>query len=150
MGWEWSLFGALGVGVGILFWALALFVFLAAPSRRLNKVLGLTFLCNGVNVGCGSGLMYLASERQDAFAFQIVAYVCFIGSIALYSVFLGMALNTPLVAPFRTRAWKIAMIGAVVVAQVLLLTRTSWFSTGMYDPVYGTWENVGGPGSTSL
>ncbi len=150
MGWEWSLVGALGVGVGLLFWALALFVFLAAPSRRLNKILGLTFFCNGVNAGCGSGLMYLVSEYQYGFAFQIVAYAAFIGSIALYSVFLGMALNTPLVAPFRTRVWKIGMIGAVVVAETLLLTRTSWFSRGLYDPGYGTWENSGGPGSSAL
>ena len=139
-----------GLLLGTLNLALAALVFLAGPDRNVNRLLASLLLLNGINITSGAGLMYLIDDYASAFGFQMVAYVCLAGSLTAYPIFMGTALRTPLVAPFRWWPARLVFIGVTVAAIYLILSNPILFSTGLFRPSYGAWENAGGIGSVAL
>jgi hypothetical protein len=150
MSWAWSGFGVLGTTLALLYAVLAVVVYAVGPRRTINRWLSLFLFLNAANVGAGGGLMYLATDYETSYAFQITAYAGGIASLMCYVAFVARAIPSPLVTWARSPI-ALAVLGVVTLAaEVTLFARTDLFSKGLYRASYGTWENQGGPLANSM
>lgn len=145
MGWAWNPI-TLGAWIsGSLTFALAAFVYAAAPRNAANRFLSLALACEALLQVLNYGLMYSLTDAADAYASQIAGFVAFALSLLFYVLFLG-TLRTPWTRPLGSRAgrWVVAVAGAsLAVTQVVA---DHWVFVGVYAVSYAPWEGMPGTG----
>lgn len=144
---SWSWWGAPGVLVMGLSWALAVVALRAAPGRRLNRLLAWLLFLEGAYTGTNVGLILFVEGKSAA---EVVSLVGLVTQIALplqYLLFLGEALRTPLTRPFRGRRASVLIAGATIFLSSVALLRPTLFLTEVVPSELGHW-NYGfqGPG----
>lgn len=136
--------------VGILEMSLGIFVYFVAPERKLNRYLGAFLFLTGMGTGLGSGLMYMVTDYNVAYAAQLLTYHGMPYAQVCYALFIGLALRTPLTAPFRHRAAPWILFAYAIATDLLIYAEPELFSRGLHQTVYGAWENNGGPVSRAF
>lgn len=131
----WALPGLLALPVA---WAAAVVVFRTASHRELNRRLSCLLLLEGTWLG--GTAFFLVEDPGIALAIGIVAVGAMVALPFQYLSFLGVALDTPLVAPFRSRLafWFLAAGGLGAAGWVLLSPAT--FIGELYSPPWATWN----------
>lgn len=131
----WALPGLLAIPAA---WTAAIVVFRTAPHRSLNRRLAFLLLLEGCWIG--GTAFFLVEDPSLAFALATVAMAAMSALPFQYLAFLGVALDTPLVAPFRSRIafWILALGSAGVATWVLLSPST--FAGELYSPSWATWN----------
>lgn len=137
---SWSWWGAPGVLVMGLAWALAVVALRAAPGRRLNRLLALLLFLEGAYTGTNVGLILFVEGQLAA---EVVALVGLFTQIALpiqYLLFLGEALRTPLTRPLRGRRVTVLIAVATILLASFALLRPELFQSGVAPSDLGHWN----------
>ncbi len=142
-----SWWGAPGVLVTGLAWALAVVALRAAPGRRLNRLLAWLLVLEGAYTGTNVGLIFFVEGRTAAEAVSLVGLFTQIALPLQYLLFLGEALRTPLTRPFRGR-WASALVTIATLGLAgFALLRPSLFLTDVFPSHLGQWNySFQGPG----
>ncbi|MFV1988459.1 MAG: hypothetical protein ACC682_14350 [Gemmatimonadota bacterium] len=116
----------------------AIVVLRAAPDRMLNRRLFAVLFVEGT--WAASGVFFTIESPA---AFMTVASVGVAAMAALpfqYLSFLGVALETELIKPFRSRAafWILAALSVIAAGALLLFPRV--FLGELYSPPWATWN----------
>ena len=135
----WAIPGILGVALAA---ALAAVVYRAGPRRPLNRALALLLAADAVDWGALVGAQ-LTDDPATAFAWVMVHFVADIGVIGAYLVFVGLALDTPLARPFRTRPGRSIVLGTCALAAAVIVLRPGLVLVGAehtgrdFYPIFG-------------
>jgi len=127
-----------GLVAGLFAWGAAAVLLRAASGRSLNRRLAAVLLLEGLWML--SSIFFLVESPA---VFMWIAAVGVAAMAALpfqYLSFLGVALHTSLVAPFRRRAafWGFAAMSATAAGALLLFPRA--FLGDLYSPGWATWN----------
>ena len=111
-----------------------------APRRTLNLHLGVLLILEGVQLGCTLGFLFFFENRELVQAFATCGTVATIALPFQYLSFLAVALKTPLVAPFQSRAAFVVLGMASVIGGTLVLTNSQMFISELYSPDFAPWN----------
>lgn len=138
MNWTWwGVPGTLALLVGVVAAVIAL---RTAPQRVLNQRLATVLLLDGVFVGCGGGLLFFFESRQAVVVVSIIATTALVALPFQYLAFLGAALDSRLVASFRSRRALLALDTASAAAVAAVLMVPHRFVTAPYSPGWAPWN----------
>lgn len=131
----WALPGLVSSAFAI---SAAIILFRAAPDRSLNRRLAVVLLLEGL--WSSAGIFFLVESTA---VFMVIAAIG-VGAMAAlpfqYLSFLGVALDTLLVRPFRSRAAFLVLAGLSVLAATALLLFPRVFIGELYSPSWATWN----------
>lgn len=137
---SWSWWGAPGVLVMGLAWALAVVALRAGPGRRLNRLLAWLLVLEGAYTGTNVGLILFVEGRSAAVLVSLVGLVTQIALPLQYLLFLGEALRTPLTRPFRGRRVTALLAVATVLLSIFALARPELFLSDVAPSELGHWN----------
>ena len=138
--WTWA--GIPGTFAFIAAWSCAIVALRIAPGRPLNRMLGLILVLEGLFAGGMMGLLFLFEEPS------IVVALVTIGSAAAaalpfqYLSFLAIALDSPLVKPFRSRIAMILLGFLSFFAVTLVFVFPERFFSELYRPGWAPWNSL--------
>lgn len=106
-------YAVVGIAAMLALWGVGLTVLAAGPRRLANRAIAAYGLVGGTAVGT-LRILYVVNDRgiAELLATSSSASQCAIPFVYLF--FLGAALDTPLVAPFRARAGRIALAALAI------------------------------------
>lgn len=142
----WNPWGVLGLVVVVATTALAWLVYRAGPSRPINRSLALLVVAEGVLVtACDDGVGLFFRRAGDYYSVAQVHASAHIALPFLYLIFLGRALDTPLVAPLKHRAATLVLLLMLAAAEAYRFLEPARFVPGLAEPWYAPWGFVPGP-----
>ena len=134
----WTPWAVPGILTLLVAWSAAVVLLRTAPGRSLNRRLAFVLFLEGLWLG---GTFFFMVE--DPKVFLLIAAIA-VGAMAAlpfqYLSFLGVALDTRLVAPFRSRTAFILMGIASAAAGLAILVSPSTFLGDLYSPAWATWN----------
>lgn len=137
-GLTWTPWAVPGILNLLVAWSAAIVLLRTAPRRSLNRRLAFVLFLEGVWLG---GSVFFMIESQHLFLVQAAIAVAAMAALPFqYLSFLGVALDTRLVAPFRSRTAFILLGVASVVAGLAVLLSPSTFMGEPYSPPWATWN----------
>lgn len=139
MGLTWTLWRVPAFLAGLTAWAEAVIVARTAPERSLNQRLALLLFLEGTATTLGA----VAFMIQDPGTFRVVeaAALAFMATLPFqYPAFLAVAVDSPLVRPFRSRTAFGLLALCSVVAAAWLLASPNTFMGRLYAPSWATWN----------
>lgn len=138
MGLTWTWWALPAIVGALTAWSAAVVLLRTASGRSLNRRLATVLFLEGVWLS--AGIFFLVEDRG---AFMAIAAIG-VGAMAAlpfqYLSFLSVALETPLVAPFRSRTALVALSVLSMLAFASLLIRTDLFIGELYSPPWATWN----------
>jgi hypothetical protein len=137
---SWSWWGFASLVTLVVAWTAAIIVLRTRPDRPVNRRLFVVLALEGVFVGCSSGIIFLVESEATAFALGAIATATMVALVPQYLAFLAGSLQTPLVAPFRSRPAVAALAVASVAGAGLVLVQADAFITAPYRPSWATWN----------
>lgn len=144
----WNGWGALRLLVGIVAVVLAVVVFRARPSAFRNRVLAGALVTEGLAFAC-AGLLLMATEMRDAYGVIAVYMALHPAALFLYLAFAG-TLASPLAAPLRPRAVRLALVGLAIASVFVVVARMPSFAVRVYPVWFADWEVLFGPDYLAL
>ena len=114
---QWTHWSIPGLAVGALALTVAVVVLRTHGPRRLSRELALLLLFDGVFLGLANGVIFLVEDPGAARTLSIVAMSAGVAIPFQYLRFLGVSLNTPLVAPLKSR-WGSYLLGAIILTGI--------------------------------
>lgn len=136
----WSFWGVPGTLTCVVAWAAAVVVLRTSPDRSVNRRLaGLLFL-EGLFLATAVGAIFFVESEAAVRVLSVVSTASLVASSVQYLAFLGISLQTPLVAPFRSRRafWLLMATGAAGVTAVIV--RPDAFVSDPYAPGWAPWN----------
>lgn len=125
----WSLWGVPGVLSTLVAWTAALVVWRTGPARRVNRRLAALLLLEGMWLTGSVGVLFFLESREAVRVVSVLGVATLVTLPFVYLAFLGTALETPLVRPFRSdRAFVLLILLAGGAAAVVLLRPGSFLS----------------------
>jgi hypothetical protein len=121
-------------------WTAGGIVLQTRPDRPVNRRLFIVLGLEGLFIGCSSGVVFLVTSPQIAFALGAIATATMVALVPQYLSFLAGSLQTPLVAPFRSRTSVLLLAFASVTGAVLVLIFAGDFITQPYRPAWAHWN----------
>lgn len=131
MGLAWTAWALPYLVSGLLSGSAAVFIYAVAPRRDLNRALSLT-LFFGAAIQLGYVLGMMSTSAADAYAFAVLSQMCKGVVVPLYLVFLGAALDTPIVRPLRLRAVRIGLVASAPLLAASVVVRPDLFVGGPF------------------
>jgi len=139
MGLTWTSWALPGLLTGLTAWTEAIVVARTAPERSLNRRLTVLLFLEG----CASTLGAVSFLVEDPGTFRLVVSVSLAMLATLpfqYPAFLAVAVESPLVRPFRSRrAYGLLALGSAGSA-VWLVASPDTFMGALYSPGSATWN----------
>jgi hypothetical protein len=136
---SWNWWAVPGTLTLLVAWTAAAVVYRTAPERSANRRLATVLVLDGVFMGMVGPLFFFDSPA-------VVRGFAVAGSAAMaalpfqYLAFLGAALDTPLVAPFRSRRAFYALSAGSVLAAAGVLAFPDLVVTAPYQPGWAPWN----------
>lgn len=123
-------------------WVVAALAYATAPRRAVNRLLALVLFFEGAGLGLGGVLGFSLTAREWFVASTILGNMCIAALVPLYPAFLGVALDTPLVRPFRPRGAQAALLATAVLFAATYAAAPGLFIAGVRaDPAgVSTWS----------
>ncbi len=140
MALTWTWWGVPGLLAFLAAWAAAGIALRIAPHRTLNRRLAMLLLLEGLWAGAAFGFVLFLREPE------LVPVIATLGAAAVvalpyqYVSFLAVALNAPLLGPFRSRRSRLILDGLSVVSMVVVFARPAWFVLDVYSPGWAGWN----------
>ena len=130
----WSWWGVPGTFGLIAAWCCAIVAFRTAPKRALNRRLSLILLLEGAFVAGHLGLLFFFENQAIVTALMTLGMAGRFALLFQYLAFLAIALDTPLVAPFRTPLAKNVLNAASVLGAIFVFARAELFFSELHNP----------------
>jgi len=121
-------------------WAAALVVYRTAPHRAVNRALARVLLLEGLVMGFSAGWNQMAESASVSLLIAVIGTMAVAAAPYHYLIFLGAALDAPLVRPFRGRRARQLLLALSVLAAGVVLVRPGWFISDLYAPDWATWN----------
>lgn len=132
----WGLPGAFGF---VAAWCCAVVALRTAPKKKLNRRLSLILLLEGSYVPL-IGVIFFIENPAIVYVMVQVGMAALLALPFQYLIFLALALDTPLVVPFRTRLARIILNVASIAVAVVVFARPDLFFSELYSPDWATWN----------
>jgi hypothetical protein len=133
----WGVPGAFGV---IAAWCCAIVALRTAPKRALNRRLSLILLLEGTFVAGHIGLLFFFDNQAIVTALMTVGMAGRFALLFQYLAFLAIALDSPLVVPFRTPAARNILNVASVMVAILVFAKPGLLFSELYNPGWAPWN----------
>jgi len=133
----WGVPGTLAFGVA---WCCAFVVLRTNPRRTLNQHLSLILILEGLFVTGSSGSLFFFDNPTMVTALATVGTAAMVALPFAYLSFLAVSLDTPLVAPFRSRAARVLLVLASTVAAIFVFANPHMFISELYRPGWAPWN----------
>lgn len=136
----WSLWGVPGAAAALVTWTAATLIYRTCPDRGLNRRLAALLVLEGLWLAGSMGVIFFLEAEAAARIASLVGTAANAAIPFVYLAFLGIALPTPLVAPFRGRkALWILAAGAAGTA-TLVLVAPELFLDRPYSAGWASWN----------
>ena len=140
MSLSWTWWGIPGTFAMIAAWSCAFVALKTDPRRSLNRRLSLILLLEGMISGGIMGLLFFFEDPIMVMAIATIGTAAFVAVLFQYLSFLAIALDTPLVRPFRPR-WATALLGlASLSGAVFVIVNPELFISDLYRPGWAPWN----------
>jgi hypothetical protein len=139
MGLTWTFWATPSLLTGLTAWAEAVVVIRTAPERSLNRRLALLLFLEGIVANLGS-VSFLIQDPWTAQLFFSVLLAALATLPFQYPAFLAVAVDSPLVRPFRSRTAFGLLALCSAVAAAWLLASPNTFMGELYSPPWATWN----------
>jgi hypothetical protein len=136
----WTWWGVPGTFALVAAWCCAIVALRTDPRRTLNQKLSLILILEGIYTGGSTGLLFFTDNPTIVTAFVTFATAALAALPLQYLSFIAIALDTPLVAPFRSRAATILLGLASAVAAIFVFARPELFISELYNPGWAPWN----------
>ena len=136
----WTWWGIPGTFALIAAWCCAIVVLRTDPRRTLNRRLSLILFLEGVLAGGAMGLLFFFDNPTMVTALATVGTVAMVALPFQYLSFLAVALDTPLVVPFRSRGATVLLGLASTVAAIFVIANPHMFISELYKPGWAPWN----------
>ena len=137
--WTWS--GIPGVFSFIAAWTCAFFALRADPRRAINRMLCLILILEGLFSGGMTGLLFFFGNPSIVIAIVTVGASAMVALTFQYLYFLAVALDSPLVKPFRSRTAMILLGISSLLAVILVFAMPERFYSELYHPGWAPWNS---------
>lgn len=141
-GLSWTPWAVPGIVALLVAWSAAIVLLRTAPDRSLNRRLAFVLFLEGLWLGA---MVFFMVEDPDVFRFIAAIAVAAMAALPFqYLSFLGLALDTRLVAPFRSRtAFILLGVASTTAGLAVLVWQSSWLGE-LYSPLgpRGTFTSV--------
>ena len=136
----WSLWGVPGTIAALVTWAAAAIIYRTDPRRCINRRLAFLLALEGLWVAGAMGFLFFLESESAVRLLSLTATAANAALPFVYLAFLGSALPTPLVAPFRGSRvfWLLGL--AAVGAAVWVLAVPDLFLSRPYSPEWAPWN----------
>ncbi len=136
----WTWWGVPGTFGFVAAWGCAIVALRTDPKRTLNQKLSLILILEGIYTGGSTGLLFFTDNPTIVTAFVTFATAALAALPLQYLSFIAIALDTPLVAPFRSRAATVLLGLASAVAAIFVFARPELFISELYNPGWAPWN----------
>ncbi len=140
MTFVWTWWSIPGTFALVAAWCCAIVVLRTDPRRALNRILSLILVLEGILAGGVMGLLFLFDSPSAVTALATVGTAALVALPFQYLSFLAFALDTPLVAPFRSRAATVLLGLASTVAALFVFVSPDMFISELYSPGWAPWN----------
>jgi hypothetical protein len=140
MNFVWTWWGVPGTFAFVAAWCCAIVAFRTAPKRELNRRLSLILLLEGAFSAGNIGLLFFFDNQDVVSALATMGLAARIALPFQYLAFLALALDSPLVVPFRTPTAKKVLNAASVAAAIFAVARPGLFFSDIYSPGWAPWN----------
>ena len=136
----WTWWGIPGTFGFIVAWCCAIVVLRTAPKRTLNRRLSLILLLEGTFSAGLIGVLFFFENQAIVTALVTVGMAAMFALPFQYLAFLAIALDSPLVVPFRTPLARNVLNAASVMVTILVFARPELFFSELYNPGWAPWN----------
>ncbi len=136
----WTWWGVPGTFAFVAAWSCAIVALRTDPRRTLNQKLSLILILEGLLTG---GLLGPIFFFDNPIIVRVLATIGTAAMVALpfqYLSFLAFALDTPLVAPFRSRVATVLLGLASTAAAIFVFVNPHMFISELYRPGWAPWN----------
>lgn len=137
-GLTWTSWAVPGIVQFLVAWSFAIALLRIAPDRSLNRRLAFVLFLEGL--WAGQLFNFMIEDPNLYFWISRIGIAALAALPYQYLSFLGSALDTRLVAPFRTRTAFILLSMASAAAALAVLVSPSTFIGDLYSPSWATWN----------
>ena len=136
----WTWWGVPGTFAFVAAWSCAIVALRTDPRGTLNQKLSLILILEGLFAAGAMGLLFFFDNPTIVTALATVGTAAMVALPFQYLSVLAVALDTPLVAPFRSRA-ATALLGlASTVAAIFVFANPHMFISELYRPGWAPWN----------
>lgn len=122
-------------------------VYQAGPRRPLNRWLAVLIYTEGMLVvTCDDGIALFLTGSSHVYAVAQIHAILHIALPFLYLIFIGRALDTPLVRPLRHPFSVPILLTVMGALQIVRFAYPTWFVPGLAHPWFAPWGFIPGPG----
>jgi hypothetical protein len=136
----WTWWGVPGTFAFVAAWSCAFVALRTDPRRTLNQKLSLILILEGVFVAGAIGLLFFFDNPTIVTALVTCAAAALVALPFQYLSFLAVSLDTPLVAPFRSRGATVLLGLASAVAAIFVFANPQLFISELYRPGWAPWN----------
>ena len=136
----WTWWGVPGTFAFVAAWCCAIVALRTDPRRTLNQKLSLILILEGVFVAGAIGLLFFFDNPTIVTALVTCAAAALVALPFQYLSFLAVSLDTPLVAPFRSRGATVLLGLASAVAAIFVFANPHLFISELYRPGWAPWN----------
>ncbi len=136
--WTWG--GVPGTLAFVAAWFCAIVALRTDPRRTPNQKLSLILILEGLFAGGAMGLLFFFDNPTIVIVLVTFAIAAMVALPFQYLSFLAVSLDTPLVAPFRSRAAVVLLGLASIVAAIFVFANPDLFFLELYRPGWAPWN----------
>ena len=136
----WTWWGVPGTFAIVAAWSCAIVALRTDPRITLNQKLSLILILEGLFVGCLLGLLFFFDNPTIVTVLVTCGMAAMIALPFQYLSFLAVSLDTPLVAPFRSRAATVLLGLVSTVAAIFVFANPHLFFLELYRPGWAPWN----------
>ncbi len=136
----WTWWGVPGTFALVAAWCCAIIALRTGPGITLNRMLSLILILEGLFVGCLLGLLFFFDNPTIVTALVTCGVAALAALPFQYLSFLAVSLDTPLVAPFRSRGATVLLGLASAVAAIFVFANPHLFISELYRPGWAPWN----------
>ncbi len=136
----WTWWGVPGTFAFVAAWCCAIVSLRTNPRSTLNQKLSLILILEGLFAGGAIGLLFFFDNPIIVTALVTVGAAALVALPFQYLSFLAVSLDTPLVAPFRSRAATVLLGLASTVAAIFVFANPHLFFSELYRPGWAPWN----------
>ena len=136
----WTWWGVPGTFALVAAWCCAFVSLRTNPGRTLNQRLSLILILEGLYIAGTSGPLFFFDNPTIVRTLATVGTAIMLALPFQYLSFLAVALDTPLVAPFRSRKATVLLGLASTGAIIFAIANPHMFVTDLYRPGWAPWN----------
>ena len=140
MTFVWTWWGIPGTFAFVAAWCCAVIALRTDPGRILNQRLALILFLEGILAGGQIGLLFYFDNPAIVTALATLGTAAMAALPFQYLSFLAIALRTPLVVPFRSRAAIVLLDLTSTAALVFVVASPDSFISELYKPGWAPWN----------